>query len=118
MRLTINKLVIVSSALLTFVAIAVISYSSWSSSIDAIYQLSKKSYVQATNSLSEQLGTAVKFKKANSIAERVDLAIKSSEGNLLRVDIFLTDKSLLYSCLLYTSPSPRDRSLSRMPSSA
>ena len=26
--------------------------------------------------------------------------------------------SLVYSCLLYTSPSPRDRSLSRMPSSA
>ena len=26
--------------------------------------------------------------------------------------------SLLYDCLLYTSPSPRDRSLSRMPSSA
>ena len=26
--------------------------------------------------------------------------------------------SLGYSCLLYTSPSPRDRSLSRMPSSA
>ena len=24
----------------------------------------------------------------------------------------------IYSCLLYTSPSPRDRSLSRMPSSA
>ena len=24
----------------------------------------------------------------------------------------------LYTCLLYTSPSPRDRSLSRMPSSA
>ena len=24
----------------------------------------------------------------------------------------------LYACLLYTSPSPRDRSLSRMPSSA
>ena len=26
--------------------------------------------------------------------------------------------ALLNSCLLYTSPSPRDRSLSRMPSSA
>ena len=26
--------------------------------------------------------------------------------------------ALLYICLLYTSPSPRDRSLSRMPSSA
>ena len=27
-------------------------------------------------------------------------------------------KSLIYSCLLYTSPSPRDRTRSRMPSSA
>ena len=26
--------------------------------------------------------------------------------------------TVMYSCLLYTSPSPRDRSLSRMPSSA
>ena len=26
--------------------------------------------------------------------------------------------AMLYGCLLYTSPSPRDRSLSRMPSSA
>ena len=28
------------------------------------------------------------------------------------------DVQLLYSCLLYTSPSPRDATLSRMPSSA
>ena len=28
------------------------------------------------------------------------------------------DYNPLHSCLLYTSPSPRDRSLSRMPSSA
>ncbi|MCL9782641.1 methyl-accepting chemotaxis protein [Vibrio sp. S4M6] len=97
MRFTINKLVVASSALLTLIAIAIISYSSWKSSIDAIYQLSKKSYLQATNSLSEQLGTAVKFKKASSIEERVNLAIKSSEGNLSSVDIFLVDKSLLYS---------------------
>ena len=31
------------------------------------------------------------------------------------VDVYIDDG---YSCLLYTSPSPRDRSLSRMPSSA
>ena len=30
----------------------------------------------------------------------------------------LFSKGLLRTCLLYTSPSPRDRSLSRMPSSA
>ena len=28
------------------------------------------------------------------------------------------EPAVYYSCLLYTSPSPRDRSLSRMPSSA
>ena len=30
----------------------------------------------------------------------------------------IPSKALLHACLLYTSPSPRDRSLSRMPSSA
>ena len=30
----------------------------------------------------------------------------------------LTDSGLLHDCLLYTSPSPRDRTRSRMPSSA
>ena len=35
-----------------------------------------------------------------------------------RIRISPVDTSLLLRCLLYTSPSPRDRSLSRMPSSA
>ena len=30
----------------------------------------------------------------------------------------LAKQAMVISCLLYTSPSPRDRSLSRMPSSA
>ena len=30
----------------------------------------------------------------------------------------VNDSTLLQTCLLYTSPSPRDRSVSRMPSSA
>ena len=37
---------------------------------------------------------------------------------VLDVDGVLTDGSLYYTCLLYTSPSPRDRQKSRMPSSA
>ena len=40
----------------------------------------------------------------------------SSTGNNLELDIL--DNAKIYDCLLYTSPSPRDRSLSRMPSSA
>ena len=38
---------------------------------------------------------------------------EGQEGNQLRMPVVHTK-----SCLLYTSPSPRDRSLSRMPSSA
>ena len=34
------------------------------------------------------------------------------------IDVFLHSNDLSYTCLLYTSPSPRDRLLSRMPSSA
>ena len=34
------------------------------------------------------------------------------------VDITLDERDLVITCLLYTSPSPRDRTRSRMPSSA
>ena len=33
-------------------------------------------------------------------------------------EVVSADSMQIYRCLLYTSPSPRDRSLSRMPSSA
>ena len=45
----------------------------------------------------------------------------------LRCEVFVVEQEILYNdfddkdykaCLLYTSPSPRDRSLARMPSSA
>ncbi|MCL9782118.1 methyl-accepting chemotaxis protein [Vibrio sp. S4M6] len=97
MRLTINKLVIISSSILMLVAIAAVAYSIWVSSTNAIHQLSKKSFEQATISVSEQLGSAVRFKKQNSITERVDAASKASEGNLTRFDIYLPNKSLLFS---------------------
>ena len=37
-----------------------------------------------------------------------------TEGNIVDT----VEDALYYSCLLYTSPSPRDRTRSRMPSSA
>ena len=36
----------------------------------------------------------------------------------LLIGLYLVDSAYLYFCLLYTSPSPRDLSTSRMPSSA
>ena len=46
---------------------------------------------------------------------------KNPKKNVLEdVKVYFKSKKELdkYTCLLYTSPSPRDRSLSRMPSSA
>ena len=36
----------------------------------------------------------------------------------LNIDLFFRRLGMVYGCLLYTSPSPRDRTRSRMPSSA
>ena len=53
-----------------------------------------------------------------------DYSISLSEtASIGQLEVFLTEnleegKSYYYSCLLYTSPSPRDRQKSRMPSSA
>ena len=41
-----------------------------------------------------------------------------TDDELARIINNLIDEEILYSCLLYTSPSPRDRQKSRMPSSA
>ena len=42
----------------------------------------------------------------------------SSEKSVIKKDIFDGQSKLFNTCLLYTSPSPRDLSTSRMPSSA
>ena len=43
---------------------------------------------------------------------------KSGYENFVSMDIVTIAEELNYTCLLYTSPSPRDRTRSRMPSSA
>ena len=46
------------------------------------------------------------------------LLIGRKAGGALGVLVAVTGTRFVISCLLYTSPSPRDRSVSRMPSSA
>ena len=46
--------------------------------------------------------------------ECVLIAVKSMQGKALIFEAYLP----AYGCLLYTSPSPRDNTLSRIPSSA
>ena len=48
----------------------------------------------------------------------VDIYLKKDEDERKPVMFVLDSLGMLSTCLLYTSPSPRDRSISRMPSSA
>ena len=56
------------------------------------------------------------FVKTESI--RAELAATDKEGVIRELVGCLVESGQLKSCLLYTSPSPRDLSTSRMPSSA
>ena len=50
-----------------------------------------------------------------------DLGMMSEQLKNLSMEVFFEvgeDENLTYPCLLYTSPSPRDKRQSRMPSSA
>ena len=59
----------------------------------------------------DQLGTA----DAATLAQKLDMNIR---GTILLLDACVALELLVKTCLLYTSPSPRDRQKSRMPSSA
>ena len=47
-----------------------------------------------------------------------NIYVSKDSIHVLKVDKSSRDKRFPYFCLLYTSPSPRDRTKSRMPSSA
>ena len=62
------------------------------------------------------MGIAMAYGQSWSVALAIGLTLSlSSTAIVLQT---LSEKGLMQTCLLYTSPSPRDRQKSRMPSSA
>ena len=85
----------------------------YQASMAASYGLPKKAAFRAvTLSVAEILGID---KKVGSLDEGKDATLFISDGDPLEIR---TNIIQAYICLLYTSPSPRDGLLSRMPSSA
>ena len=81
-------------------------------------KLVAENYLQDSNAIIFRLGTL--FGIGDQFSRiRLDLVV-----NILTTKALLENKMSVFGgdqwrpCLLYTSPSPRDRSLSRMPSSA
>ena len=62
------------------------------------------------------LGTNIGDRDANLFTAIAALDVRDEISVNRTASIYETDP--LYNCLLYTSPSPRDRQKSRMPSSA
>ena len=83
--------------------------------IEAYYNVlvaekSLRSYKDNLESVSERSNATIKEYEVG-LASKTDVAQAEAYLNIAKID-------LLDSCLLYTSPSPRDLSTSRMPSSA
>ena len=71
----------------------------------------------------QNLGYVKNFEKGLSLAGGVYIAPSDQDDIWLPHKIttlvnHINDNTIVYSCLLYTSPSPRDYAASRMPSSA
>ena len=81
-------------------------------------------YLQGRQLLEDRIGTSILaakkyFKQAVQLDPNFAQAyIKLGEAHYLSVEYASEDSKTNYACLLYTSPSPRDATLSRMPSSA
>ena len=78
---------------------------------------------QAAEASGEKSGFGLGFKKMQDLWRGVTEPTKITTCRLARKKVYKGEQICVYSganrtCLLYTSPSPRDLSTSRMPSSA
>ena len=87
-----------------------------SSEADIIRQENSKQIRNALSSSRQQKKTELDIQNAKTALEDIDRLKKAKEAEELKAKE--AEKEIKKTCLLYTSPSPRDRQKSRMPSSA
>ena len=83
--------------------------------------MSLATYGRHNKELIAKVGKLIVNDPGKSYSYKVDYTYlhgKNTYSSRLTATLFISGKHRLYICLLYTSPSPRDGLLSRMPSSA
>src|SRR5665213_2434730 len=88
-------------------------------SFDLPWQVKGRRKDQIKATIGDKVRDAVLYAKSRGIPiaiEKLDFTAKKAEDRGAGINRMLS--AFAYSCLLYTSPSPRDRQKSRMPSSA
>ena len=106
--------------------------------LDKIFLYNSKNILGIVNITPDSFSGDGLFKKENKLSKLLDFAERNNISNLdigcasskpgyenvstqeelNRINYFLSNVKDNFSCLLYTSPSPRDQRGSRMPSSA
>ena len=85
--------------------------------LDAISEMSVMDVVDLVKMMEDKFGVSAAAPVAAAAPAAADSGAEAAEEKS-EFEIFLADVGDKKICLLYTSPSPRDRSSSRMPSSA
>ena len=83
---------------------------------DDLLRIHSKPYIDEIKQMRPDSGTFQVDADTHMSPWSVDAAYRAAGGTLRAVDLALSGEAK--NCLLYTSPSPRDRQKSRMPSSA
>ena len=77
------------------------------------------SLIFQTEKQMEDLGDKLPADKKQPITDALEkLKTAHKAEDIATMDAAMAELNTVFSCLLYTSPSPRDRTRSRMPSSA
>ncbi|USD64622.1 methyl-accepting chemotaxis protein [Vibrio sp. SCSIO 43136] len=95
--MSIRKTLILSTSILVIVAMVVITFVVWQSSMSALRASNQKGFIQTTNTIADQVATSVRFKKLDAVQEKLESYLEENQATLSDVSLLLKDGTLLYS---------------------
>ncbi|CAM3668557.1 Methyl-accepting chemotaxis protein PctC [Vibrio aerogenes CECT 7868] len=94
--MNIRRILIAGTSVLIAIAMIIILITTWNISMKALHESSKKSFLQATNTIAEGIATSVRFKKLKAVEGKLTPFIEENQDALAGVSIYLKDGQHLY----------------------